>query len=37
MDLAFDKNGDIERESFLIKVEGGKQTVVATLPALPNK
>ncbi|HEY4066882.1 MAG TPA: ABC transporter substrate-binding protein [Burkholderiaceae bacterium] len=37
MDLAFDKNGDIERESFLIKVEQGKQTVVATLPALPNK
>jgi branched-chain amino acid transport system substrate-binding protein len=37
MDLAFDKNGDIERESFLIKVEQGKQTVVATLPAISAK
>jgi branched-chain amino acid transport system substrate-binding protein len=37
MDLSFDKNGDIDRESFLIRVEQGKQQVVATLPALGGK
>ena len=34
MDVAFDKNGDIDRESFLIRVENGKQQVIATLPPL---
>jgi branched-chain amino acid transport system substrate-binding protein len=33
MDVAFDKNGDIDRESFLVKVDQGKQVVVGTLPA----
>jgi branched-chain amino acid transport system substrate-binding protein len=37
MDIAFDKNGDIDRESFLIRVEQGKQQVIATLPALSAK
>ena len=34
MDVSFDKNGDIDRESFLIRVENGKQQVIATLPPL---
>jgi branched-chain amino acid transport system substrate-binding protein len=34
MDVSFDKNGDIDRESFMTKVENGKQVVIATLPAL---
>lgn len=33
MDLSFDKNGDIDRESFLVKIDQGKQVVVSTLPA----
>lgn len=33
MDIAFDKNGDIDRESFLVKIDQGKQVVVSTLPA----
>ena len=37
MDIAFDKNGDIDRESFLIKVDQGKQVVVDTLPAMSAK
>jgi branched-chain amino acid transport system substrate-binding protein len=31
MDLSFDQNGDIERESFLTKVVNGKQVVTETL------
>jgi branched-chain amino acid transport system substrate-binding protein len=34
MDVSFDKNGDLDRESFIVKVVGGKQQVVATLPPL---
>jgi branched-chain amino acid transport system substrate-binding protein len=34
MDVSFDANGDLDRESFLVEVKGGKQEVVATLPAL---
>lgn len=34
MDMVFDQNGDIDRESFLTEVKGGKQVVVATLPPL---
>ena len=34
MDVSFDTNGDLDRESFLVEVKGGKQEVVATLPAL---
>ena len=37
MDVSFDKNGDIDRESFLIKIEQGKQVVVDTLPAISAK
>ena len=32
LDVHFDANGDLDRESFLVKVEGGKQVVTATLP-----
>jgi branched-chain amino acid transport system substrate-binding protein len=34
MDVSFDKNGDIDRESFLIKIDQGRQVVVDTLPAI---
>ena len=34
MDVSFDKNGDLDRESFMTKVENGRQVVVATLPSL---
>jgi len=32
LDVHFDHNGDLDRESFLVKVVGGKQVVTATLP-----
>jgi len=34
IDVAFDNNGDLDRESYMTKVVNGKQEVVATLPAL---
>jgi branched-chain amino acid transport system substrate-binding protein len=34
LDVQFDANGDLDRESFLVKVEGGKQVVTATLPPI---
>ncbi|HEV2977807.1 MAG TPA: ABC transporter substrate-binding protein [Casimicrobiaceae bacterium] len=34
MDVTFDKNGDLDRESFMTKVVNGKQAVIATLPSL---
>jgi branched-chain amino acid transport system substrate-binding protein len=34
MDVSFDKNGDLDRESFMTKVANGKQEVIATLPSL---
>lgn len=34
MDVTFDQNGDLDRESFMVEVKGGKQEVVATLPPL---
>jgi branched-chain amino acid transport system substrate-binding protein len=37
MDVSFDQNGDLDRESFLTKVVNGKQEVVETLPALSAK
>ena len=37
MDVEFDKNGDLDRESFLTEVRGGKQVVTATLPPLNKK
>jgi branched-chain amino acid transport system substrate-binding protein len=37
MDLSFDANGDLDRESFLVEARGGKQIVKETLPALGAK
>ena len=37
MDVSFDQNGDLDRESFLAKVVNGKQVIVETLPALGAK
>jgi branched-chain amino acid transport system substrate-binding protein len=37
MDVEFDKNGDLDRDSFLTEVKGGKQEVIATLPPLSKK
>lgn len=37
LDVAFDANGDLDRESFLVEVKNGKQEVVATLPPLNKK
>lgn len=37
MDVCFDAKGDIDRESFLVEVKGGKQVVVETLPPLGKK
>jgi len=34
MDVQFDANGDLDRESFMVEVKNGKQEVVATLPPL---
>jgi branched-chain amino acid transport system substrate-binding protein len=34
MDVSFDDRGDLDRESFMVKVEDGKQIVFATLPPL---
>jgi branched-chain amino acid transport system substrate-binding protein len=34
MDVSFDKNGDLDRESFMTKVANGKREVIATLPPL---
>jgi branched-chain amino acid transport system substrate-binding protein len=37
LDVTFDKNGDLDRESFLVKVVNGKQVVVETLPPASAK
>jgi branched-chain amino acid transport system substrate-binding protein len=37
MDVCFDDKGDIDRESFLVEVKGGKQVVGQTLPPLKKK
>ncbi|MEY4883720.1 MAG: hypothetical protein RIS34_1574 [Pseudomonadota bacterium] len=37
MDVAFDANGDLDRESYLVEVKNGKQEVVAILPPLGKK
>ena len=34
MDVAFDQNGDMDRESYLTEVVGGKQSVTTVLPAI---
>ncbi len=37
MDVSFDANGDLDRDSFLVEVKNGKQEVIATLPPLGKK
>jgi branched-chain amino acid transport system substrate-binding protein len=37
LDVSMDANGDIDRESFLVEVRGGKQEVKEVLPALGKK
>ena len=37
MDVSFDANGDLDRDSFLTEVRNGKQEVTATLPPLGKK
>ena len=37
MDVSFDNNGDLDRESFLVEVRGGKQEIKEILPALGAK
>ncbi|WP_092948413.1 ABC transporter substrate-binding protein [Roseateles sp. YR242] len=37
MDVTIDENGDLDRESYLVEVKGGKQVVKETLPALGKK
>ena len=34
MDVSFDKNGDLDRESFMVRVENGKQVVFAVVPTV---
>ena len=34
LDVSFDANGDLDRESYMVKVVNGKQVVVKTLAAL---
>ncbi len=37
MDVSFDNNGDLDRDSFLVEVKGGRQVVTQTLPPLGAK
>ena len=37
LDVTFDQNGDLDRESFLVKVVNGKQVVTETLPPASAK
>ncbi|MEP7275997.1 MAG: ABC transporter substrate-binding protein [Betaproteobacteria bacterium] len=37
LDVTFDNNGDLDRESFMTKVVDGKQQIFATLPAASAK
>jgi len=37
LDVAFDQNGDLDRESFMVRVVNGKQQVVETLPPASAK
>jgi branched-chain amino acid transport system substrate-binding protein len=37
MDVEFDANGDLDRESFMVEVKNGKQEVTAILPPLSKK
>jgi len=37
LDVSFDPKGDLDRESFIVKVVGGKQQVIATVPPVGAK
>jgi len=37
LDVSFDDKGDLDRESFIVKVVGGKQQVIATVPPIGKK
>ena len=37
MDVIFDQNGDLDRESYMTKVENGKQVISAILPPIGRK
>ncbi len=37
MDVSFDQNGDLDRESFMVRVENGKQVVFAVVPPVGAK
>ena len=37
LDVSFDAKGDLDRESFIVKVAGGKQQVIATVPPIGAK
>ncbi|MES2399053.1 MAG: ABC transporter substrate-binding protein [Pseudomonadota bacterium] len=37
LDVSFDANGDLDRESYMTRVENGKQVVSAILPAIGKK
>ncbi len=37
LDVTFDQNGDLDRESFIVKVVNGKQQVIATVPPVGAK
>jgi len=37
LDVSFDAKGDLDRESFIVKVVGGKQQVIATVPPVGAK
>jgi branched-chain amino acid transport system substrate-binding protein len=37
MDVSFDANGDLDRESYMTKIVNGKQVVTDILPPLNKK
>jgi branched-chain amino acid transport system substrate-binding protein len=37
IDVSFDANGDLDRESYMTKVVNGKQVVIETLPSIGKK
>jgi branched-chain amino acid transport system substrate-binding protein len=37
LDVTFDQKGDLDRESFIVKVANGKQQVIATVPPIGAK
>ena len=37
LDVSFDANGDLDRESYMTKVENGKQVIISILPPIGKK